>query len=182
MGCVCVRRFLSRVANKDVCNIKIDGAELVLWKRAISACVERCREWDYRFSCDCKSGTQIPLSLERGENPLCSCAEGSLSAKYISDIPNWGTVSKYAVRAAISPCFSIPYVEEVFGVVAKMKPTEPEHQQCKACGRGKPLKGTNLFRRGRCHETQYCSVECQRGDWKTYKKFCTRREYHPERF
>jgi hypothetical protein len=83
----CVRRFLLRVVNKGVCNIKVDDAELVLWKRAIPAWVERCREWDHRFSCDYKSGTQTPLSLEKGENPLCSCAEGSLSTNTYLTFP-----------------------------------------------------------------------------------------------
>jgi hypothetical protein len=169
-----IRKLLAALSAVGICNIKVDDPELRLWKQVIPTWVERCRQWNHRSSCEYYR-SQIPLSIEKGQTPICSCGAGSLPARYISDVPEWGTASKHAVRAAISPSFSVPYVEHIFGTDISKGPELPKGDQCAVCGRDKSKDNTKLLRCGRCHNVQYCSVECQRGDWKTHKRACTKR-------
>ncbi|KAH8803350.1 hypothetical protein F5884DRAFT_756633 [Xylogone sp. PMI_703] len=163
-------RFFSILPKRGVCSIMVDDAELVLWRRVIPAWVERCREWDHKPSCEYKSRTQIPLAAKDGENPLCCCGTGLLTSQYMPDFPEWKDVSKHALRAAISPCFPVPYIEEVFSV-DDLREFKEKADKCNTCGK-QSANGTQLKNCGKCHQAKYCSVECQRRDWKAHKKVC----------
>ena len=170
-----IHNFLVALTDAGICQIQVDSDELRLWKQVIPAMTERCRQWAHRSSCDYLGRSQIPLSVENGQTPICSCGNGTLPAKFISDIPDWDSVSRYAVRAAISPSFSVPFVEPVgpvHGGLGITTPSGPHADLCKVCGRGKSSSGTNLLKCGRCHGVKYCSAGCQRADWKEHKKIC----------
>jgi len=57
------------------------------------------------------------LSLEDGDTPICACGNGMLPRDFITGLPGWDAVAKYATRVAIAPCFSVPFVEDVGMVV-----------------------------------------------------------------
>ena len=168
--------FFVELTKMGICTIKVDDDELKLWKQILPAWVERCRQWDHRPSCQYLTASKIPLSLEFGRNPLCSCGEGKLPSGHILGIARWDLAAKYAVRAAISPIFSVPFVEQSFRV------TKEEYARvassttgCKSCGKsGSDQSGKGLLQCSRCQAVRYCSVECQRRDWKGHKLACVK--------
>jgi hypothetical protein len=126
--------------------------------------VERCRAtWAHREDCAYVVGSEqrIPLSVKSGQNPLCTCGNGKLPPVFVSaDVPGWNHVAKYAVRAAVAPSFSIPYVE-----ICERSTVRPgnEHgteaattaaasvDECRVCGRDKARDGTGgLLTGGQC--------------------------------
>jgi serine/threonine protein phosphatase PrpC len=50
--------------------------------------------------------------------------------------------------------------------------TSPARTNCFTCGAAAPPK-TNLKGCGACHAAFYCSVECQKKDWKKHKQVCS---------
>ncbi|KAL7918758.1 hypothetical protein ACQKWADRAFT_231453 [Trichoderma austrokoningii] len=45
-------------------------------------------------------------------------------------------------------------------------------EKCNACGKGSPE--VSLKRCAKCSTTRYCSRECQKADWKSHKKICSK--------
>ena len=166
--------FLSKLVNgRGLCTVKATEAEMRCWKQALPALVERCRTWSHKPSCQYLTERRVPLSVERGKRPLCSCGDGRLPADLIKNVTDWDKVAKYAVRAAISPCFlaamfDIPYI---IGKISGGK-QESNVGKCKMCNRDKMVDGSGLLSCARCHRVKYCSRECQRADWKMHKNFC----------
>jgi hypothetical protein len=187
-----MRNFLQALTEVGICQIVVDDDELKLWKEVIPAMVERCRQWPHRPSCEYVKKSKIPLSFEKGQSLICSCGEGSLPPKFICGIPHWDTVSKYAVRAAISPTFSVPFVElahrferttkvgdcEVGSMPGKFNDTmnvwPVKGDRCRVCSKEKSSSVSKLLKCSRCNVAKYCSVECQRADWKEHKKTCAK--------
>ncbi|KAI4126246.1 MAG: hypothetical protein LQ347_005055 [Umbilicaria vellea] len=167
--------FLEKITELGICNIITDSDELRLWKEILPAWVERCRQWEHRSSCTYLSKSKIPLSVEFGQNPICSCGEGTLPSSYKFDLPGWDLAVKYAVRAAISPSFSVPFVEQSFGGTEESEPVARYETGCRVCGKSKSDDGgKGLSKCARCQGVRYCSVECQRADWKEHKKVCNK--------
>ena len=165
--------FLEELRGKEMCNITVDDDELRLFKETIPAWVERCRQWEHRPSCAYLSKSKIPLSLEFGENPICACGEGTFPSRDSFGLRKWGLASKYAVRAAISPSFSVPFIEQSFDVNELTEPTARSETCCRGCGKADSNDGgKGLLRCARCQAVRYCSVECQRADWKAHKQVC----------
>ena len=168
-----LRPFLEKLTGIELCSIIVDGDELILWKEVVPAWIERCRQWEHRSSCAYLNKSKIPLSVEPGQNPICSCGEGSLPPRYSFGIPRWELASKYAVRAAISPSFSVPFVEQSFEGNEITEPTARSETCCRGCGKADSNDGgKGLLRCARCQAVRYCSVECQKADWKVHKKVC----------
>ena len=157
-----------------VCTINVDDDELRLWREVLPAMVERCRQWEHRPSCEYKAKAQIPLSIKNGQPLLCSCGNGTLPLRLISGIPKWDVVSKHAVRVAISPSFSIPFVEQIFEASRAQIAADIFDNRCRNCGKEKSGEGANLLRCSRCSIAKYCSSKCQRADWKEHKKLCSK--------
>ena len=164
--------FLAALTRVGICSIKVDADELRLWREVLPTMVDRCRTWEHRPSCEYATESRIPISVENGQTPLCSCGNGKLPAKFITDVPNWNDVSKYFVRAAIPPCFPAPFAEPIFDFKSICKVDGSQRETCRLCGRDKAKNGTGLLSCGRCREVKYCSVECQRKDWKKHKSNC----------
>ncbi|KAK6842753.1 MYND finger family protein [Apiospora arundinis] len=160
----------------EICAITVNDEELRLWKQAIPDMVERCRTWSHTADCEYKkSGAKIPLSLEMGEQFLCSCGQGKLAKNYMK-LPEWEKASRYMVRAAISPAFSAPFVEEILDMSAMgqgqgMGQTT-DTDKCRNCGKTQKADGGNLMQCARCKEVAYCSKECQKADWKKHRQEC----------
>lgn len=171
-----IHPFLQALTKMGMCSITVDDEELNLWKEVLPAMVERCRQWEHRPSCEYKSRGRIPLSVEGGQPVLCSCGNGTLPPKFVN-IPEWDIVSKYAVRAAISPSFSVPYVEPnqmLDGSLKNKFAAGNFDSGCRTCGKEKSRSGGNLSKCSRCGTAKYCSGECQRADWKEHKKVCSK--------
>ncbi|MCJ1433442.1 hypothetical protein MMC27_002803 [Xylographa pallens] len=144
--------FFTELTQMGICTIKVNNDELRLWKQILPAWVERCRQWDHRSSCQYLTASKIPLSFEFGGNPLCSCGEGKLPSDYILGIPRWNLAAKYAVRAAISPIFSVPFVEQSFRVnKEELDRVASSKTGCKSRGKsGSDDKGKGLLQCSRC--------------------------------
>ncbi|KAG8732182.1 hypothetical protein FRC11_000199 [Ceratobasidium sp. 423] len=144
------------------------GREVVAWKRALPAFVERCRNWAHKPTCEYRTQGQIPLSVAFEENPLCSCGEGVGFTGSQWNIQKWEPWLPFATRAAISPIFAVPYIESVDRSTNEATYKKPV-EACWACaGPGKP----GLAACSKCKKAKYCSGVCQKEDWKTHKKVC----------
>lgn len=156
--------FLAGISKLSICHIKVDSEELNLWKQVLPALVERCRTWEHQAGCDYLPKGNIPLSVENGQRIVCSCGNGRFPPDLILGVPQWSTVSKYFVRAAVSPCFQTPFSEQLFDFGTL--------QGCWACRKEKTKNGGSLLSCGKCHKAKYCSAKCQRADWKSHKLHC----------
>jgi len=170
---------------EKMCLVKVSNEELRLWKHNLPAFTERCRTWSHNpQTCEYRRENRIPpiSGLEDGQSPLCSCGLGQLPPDLLRGwkTPHLGQIlGKFATRAAISPCFAVPYVEDCFhrdfGPVDKQvaltgKPDAPSKSSCRACGT--PETEQTLLVCSRCRSVKYCSKECQRRDWKAHKQSC----------
>ncbi|KAL7905645.1 hypothetical protein GGI35DRAFT_460121 [Trichoderma velutinum] len=168
-----LRTFLYELDPLGGCTVIVDDEELALWKKTIPSLVERCRTWNHLPSCEYKKySATVPLSLEHGKQWLCSCGNGQLPNDFVA-LPFWEKAAEYAVRIAISPMYSVPFVESVinemkFGV----KESADEVEQCNTCGKTEQLDGPKLKKCKGCMKISYCSTECQRADWKQHKREC----------
>ena len=167
-----IHLFLAALSGVGICMIKVNDDELRLWKEILPAWVERCRQWVHRPSCEYSIKSRIPLSTERGQTPICSCGNGKFPTGFITGVPKWNLVSKHAVRAAVSPSFSVPFVEQISPQERVMEMGSFEGDRCRGCGNEKSSSGTNLLTCARCQAAKYCSAECQRADWKKHKSVC----------
>ncbi|KAL7781403.1 hypothetical protein V8C43DRAFT_298404 [Trichoderma afarasin] len=168
-----LRTFLYELDPMGGCTMVVNDEELALWKKTIPSLVERCRTWNHLPSCEYKrDGATVPLSFEHGQQWLCSCGNGQLPIDFVA-LPFWEKAAEYAVRIAISPMYSVPFVEPVIDekkLVVKESPDEIE--QCNTCGKTEQLDGLKLKKCKGCMKISYCSTECQRQDWKQHKREC----------
>ncbi|KAH7317479.1 hypothetical protein B0J17DRAFT_349474 [Rhizoctonia solani] len=159
---------MQRLSAHPIVQIRARGHELVAWKRVLPASVERCRNWVHKPNCEYRSQGRIPLSVAWGETPLCSCGEGVGLTGPQWNVPEWKGLLPFATRAAISPIFSVSYIESVAGALNKQAPAKPVQACWKYGGSGKP----ELLLCGKCKKAKYCSTTCQRQHWMVHKKNC----------
>ncbi|KAI2641188.1 hypothetical protein GGS21DRAFT_361491 [Xylaria nigripes] len=156
--------------------VTINDAALQLWRRALPAYVERCRTWTHQKSCVFAKSNTIPLPIESRRLVLCTCGNGHFPPNFISGIPHWRELSKYAVRAAISPAYWAPFADDayinkdIFHALSNAA-GEPPRDACAFC-RKKQKDGENLMNCGRCMKAKYCSRTCQRVHWLIHKQIC----------
>ncbi|KAI1134399.1 hypothetical protein F5Y05DRAFT_235168 [Hypoxylon sp. FL0543] len=124
-----IHKFFAAMQSKKLCEIKVNDAELRLWKQVLPAYVERCRTWEHREDCEYKADdAKVPLTVDGNKPFLCTCGNGKFPAKFATGLPHWDTVSQCAVRAAISSPFWAPYADEVY------HPPAPENSDsCTVC-------------------------------------------------
>ncbi|KAG8739655.1 hypothetical protein FRC10_005357 [Ceratobasidium sp. 414] len=166
-----------------VVQIATHGHEAVAWKKLLPAYVERCRMWTHKVNCEYAAQDKIPLSVKLDETPICTCGEGIGFDGPEWKVPSWKGLVPFATRVAISPLFSVSYIETVAGMAksrlsgvsrtpsrgatASKKPSDT----CWLCGgSGKP----NLSACSKCKKARYCSAACQRQDWPAHKKDCNK--------
>lgn len=168
-----VMPFLEALTQLEMSRIFVNDAELALWKKLLPSLAERCRTWSHKPNCEYKQkDATIPLSLDHGQQVLCSCGNGRLPDNFVS-VPCWDIGKTFATRIALSPTFAVPFVEEVvdrskFGQIGGFDQPVP---RCRAC-RKTEAEGVTLKKCTRCKEAQYCSAECQKKDWKKHRMEC----------
>jgi len=172
-----ITSFLGTLTKSGMlCQVRATEAEMRLWKQVLPAYVERCRTWSHKPDCEYLVERRVPLSVENGQRLLCSCGDGVLPSNFVTSVPEWDKVAKYAVRAAISPCFSAPMFESGHEIEdLKKEDQESKAKTCAACHRDKAVNGAGLLTCSRCHTAKYCSRECQRADWNKHKTVCKQR-------
>lgn len=170
--------FLLVLRELECCSIEVEEGELAVWKSVLPGMVERCRTWEHKEGCEYVQAGRVPVSLEHGEPVLCGCGVGvGLDEGFVS-IPEWETAAKYATRAAISLVFASPLVEEgISPEKAKVMAEEltgkaPPRKRCHNCGSVHEVDGVKLKKCARCSAVEYCSVACQREDWKKHRLEC----------
>ena len=182
--------IFQRLASQGLLQVRVTDGELRSWKSILPALAERCRVWEHRLNCEYSSEGEVPLSkgLEDGYNPLCSCGVGKFPANYVKDvkIDNIDYLLKnYGTRVAISPFFALPYVEDCFytGLTSgtstqSERPVSTSITGCGNCGgRKKSETGAGeekLLVCSKCRQARYCSMACQKADWRNHKKICSK--------
>ncbi|KKZ65717.1 hypothetical protein EMCG_08475 [[Emmonsia] crescens] len=164
-----MRDFIAQLGMDDSATMVIEEDELKLWKRLLPAFVERCREWKHKPTCEYKTESLIPRSVELHQPVLCSCGNGLFPPNFISDFPKWETVSIHAVRGLVPLLFTLPYFDPKDGLDEGEKTRQ---NQCEACGAEKSVHGRALLSCTQCHMVRYCSSKCQRTHWKVHRKTC----------
>ncbi|KAG9092061.1 hypothetical protein FS749_016025 [Ceratobasidium sp. UAMH 11750] len=156
------------------------GDESIAVKKLLPAFVERARTWKHTTNCEYTATADIPLSVEFGHSPICSCGQG-----IGFDAPEWqSTLWKallpFATRIAISPLFSVPYIDTISQSIddllrprdgRRVDPPMANRMRllnvCWVCG-----KTGNLSACAKCKSARYCSISCQRKNWEAHKKHC----------
>ncbi|KAH8699392.1 hypothetical protein GQ44DRAFT_744204 [Phaeosphaeriaceae sp. PMI808] len=178
--------FLTHLHNVGIVSIIVDDAELVLWKHAVPAYIERCRDWKHAASCEYSVNSAIPLSTKPGEQFLCSCSMGKFPERHKPKVPLWDSVAKLCVHVAITPCFPVPFVDESVDLGAlltegavrqtaqSMSSLDLDKEACFTCDRKEGLGGQPLLKCGKCKVARYCSKECQIKAWTEgeHKRIC----------
>lgn len=189
--------IIASIQERGIVTVTVDEKELELWKHALPAMVERCRSWQHKPSCEYAKTGKMPISTEFAKEFLCSCGRGKFPPGYKVDLPTslWTKASKHAVRAAISPCFSVPLIEPPFDMKDFGKLAEWRHSgrgididaeitekldalrlqsgSCFRCKKHQDAVPGSLLRCGGCKVAEYCSKDCQRADWKqSHKSLC----------
>lgn len=169
--------FLYVIRELEICAVTVNDEELVLWKKVLPAFAERCRTWTHGPNCEYKrAGATIPLSTQMGKQFMCSCGNGVLPDNFMR-LPEWDDVaSKHAVRVAISPTFSVPFVEDIVDTDLLEKQGGIENlevDKCRNCNATEGKDGGKLLKCSRCKDVMYCSYDCQRKDWKKHRMECT---------
>ncbi|KAJ3100925.1 hypothetical protein HDU96_010186 [Phlyctochytrium bullatum] len=118
-------RYIPQLMESNPVHVKVSEEELVLWKHLLPAFAERCRTYPHRPDCEYRSSRSVPLSTAEGKPVLCSCGVGKFPSTFRSPkVPLWNEFKKYAVRVAISPCFSVPFEERAVDHGPSFAPTE----------------------------------------------------------
>lgn len=177
--------FLLVLRTLECCTLTVDDDELILWKNALPALAERCRDWAHAAGpggCEFarRGTTGVPLSTEPGGPVLCGCGAGKLPRDFVG-LPEWEeAAARFATRIAVSPVYASPLVEEVVdpgvlrSAVAGAAPGAWEALRCRACGAAEARGGAGgaLKKCMRCLRVRYCSAECQKKDWKKHRMEC----------
>jgi MYND finger len=146
-----------------------------IWKQALPAMVESCRDWDHRIDCTMVTNNfPLRMGTEEGESSVCLCCA-------LDDKPKGTPI-------ALFPIFGVPYLEELrdrtgvgsfAGEIEELEISDNGQNDsgiqiggnvlCKCCQK------VATKRCAKCN-VKYCSKECQRQDWKQHKTACAGNE------
>ena len=163
-------RFGQHIANLTLggrmIQIKTDEDEVRAWKQLLPVFAERCRSWSHKAKCEYVINGRVPLSVEVGGNPMCSCGEG-VELGAFCEVAEWKKLARSVTRAAISPLFA----ESMEGFDRLRAVKKVSGLACEFCGKT-GQEGDALLRCSLCKVANYCGKECQKGDWKKHKMHC----------
>lgn len=147
--------------------ITLAEEELKVWKQLLPALAERSRVgWQHGVDCKYLLQKGIPSHLGFGMDPLYHCGRGKGTEGFLKR-PEWTPLAPFVIRVALSPLFGVPYLDKASSYV---KPAvEEEKRRCDVCKKGGKPK---LLMCTRCKRGTYCSVVCQKADWKEHKAKC----------
>ena len=168
------------MSSEPVASVPNEPSETRLWKHFIPACVERCRTYPHKTTCEYKADG-VPRSLDYDKPSICSCGEGKVSASFMAN-PMHAPFAEVATRVAIPPLFPVPYVEGCFGVLkagsklSNQSKTAAEPvtglNKCFECGKNRTDAGVELKQCARCKKISYCGRACQVKNWPSHKQNC----------
>lgn len=142
---------IMRAGDEGIVHIKIYEGEPEAWKRLLPAFAERCRTWEHTANCEYVAQGCIPLSTERERDPLCTCGRGKDIEGSIMARPAWRKFVPFVTRVAISPIFSVPYLEPLRDFSALSTQTgEDMATKCAHCSRTSAKDGGGLKSCSRC--------------------------------
>ena len=162
-------KALNAVEEFPLLKITLVEEELRVWKELLPALAERCRiGWQHGSDCKYLSRKGIPTHLEPSVDPLCHCGWGKNIEGFLKR-PEWTPLAPFVTRVAMSPLFGVPYLDRVLSYVKPVS-EEAKRRCCTVCKEGGKPK---LFTCTQCKRVTYCSVVCQKADWKEHKTRCT---------
>jgi len=153
----------------DIKDLDVHPGLLKVWKSALPAMIERCRDWQHTETCEFK--TDIAGAEMRW---MCSCGMGKVQPGFLA-VKEWEEFASKVVRCAVSLLLPEPFIEQTRHqllnryeqVVKKIQQDISDNKDCSACGsKGKTKKC------GKCGKVYYCGRECQRRHWKWHKSEC----------
>jgi hypothetical protein len=168
--------------NSAVVQLTVSESQMKLWRTALPAMAERCRDWEHLQTCE--------YMAESTFTSLCSCGKGNVPDE-LPTLDGWN-LRPHSTRIAISPIFSPPYLEKTrgfskcladnnaecmeihrtFAPITDATAMSSQKHKCKICWKDSDRKCT------KCEEVVYCSTACQGKDWKEHKVFCAARKKH----
>jgi len=162
---------IERLNEGELMQVLTQPNEVKAWKHLLPAFTERCRKWSHTANCEYLS-RGVPVSEEIAQSPLCSCGRGKNLGAFTQK-KNWEAFAPYVTRAAISPLFAVPFIDstgaDLMDVFQGVREVQKDKNACAKChGPGKP----KLLLCGACRDASYCSVSCQKADWKVHKQSC----------
>jgi hypothetical protein len=170
-------KFFEAITQCGVMQIFVNEAELSMWKQVLPSWVERCRtSWNHGDECEYRAAGKTPLTDQHDDAQfLCSCGQGVFPGDFtLAGVPRWLSIaSKYSTRAAISPVFWAPFADEVYLPLNDDLGIPTPSGGCNVCGVMRKKDGKMLMKCGSCRLVEYCSVECQKKDWKKHKALCS---------
>ncbi|GJE85242.1 DUF4470 and zf-MYND domain-containing protein [Phanerochaete sordida] len=181
--------------------LRLSDDEMESWKFLLPALVERCRDWAHGEDCAYTANPKVPLSTKPGDSPICSCGAGRVAPDFAAQ-EYAAPFAALATRIALSPLFSVSYVDPTCRAALRDDTTLPQllrdHEvsspaafllalhgsrrrleqadsdtMCKRCGAWIP-QGLRKHC-GACQTAVYCSEHCQREAWATHKLTCAGR-------
>ena len=172
--------LLAGLSESLMVSIVVSPEELVVWKRWLPALAERCRTWVHKPDCAySRVGATIPLSTEHGGVPICACGRGIVTDAFRAK-KEWLPFAPYVTRVAISPLFSLSYLDTVAGSFLEKWTSASQTSEAASSDSGRPrcnkckkrLPEGKVSRCSACKTISYCSRECQVADWKQHKAVC----------
>lgn len=160
-------KALDAVKEFPLLEITLVEEELRVWKQLLPALAERIRAgWKHGVGCKYLSQKGIPSHLGFGVDPLCHCGRGKNTEEFLKR-PEWTPLASFVTRIALTPLFGVPYLDKVLSYTKPVvEEGKPRCIVCKEGGKPKLLTCT------RCKRGTYCSVACQKADWKEHKVKC----------
>ena len=142
--------------------------EYKFWKCYLEATMEQSRNWSHNEKCN----ESIRLKPHPEESGICRCGEGQVSSDFRA-IKQWEKFIPYVTRCPLTPIFATPYAEAMVSVKSIGNQFADlgisNSAACLMCHKRDIVR---LKKCARCEIAQYCSKECQKGDWKRHKKEC----------
>ncbi|XP_018895705.2 uncharacterized protein [Bemisia tabaci] len=179
-----VSKFLKEIKDNGAFLICVTETENIAWKSMMAVMAERCRTWEHRSDCEYALAGEAPLSKglrHDRKSSICSCGIGKFPEGYLKDeMKNFSNLdhilNHYGTRVALSLVFSAPHVEKCGTEIPNPDFQALLADRCEKCGSDKKENGPAgeqaLFNCSKCKSVKYCSVECQKSDWKMHKKSC----------
>lgn len=135
-----VPRFLNLVNRlKSTTAEMIAQRDMSMWKRALPALAERCRDWQHLPSCEYANGMLDEFDIER--NPLCSCGVGKVSKEFLQS--HWKDAAPFVTRVAIPALYPAGWLESTQpGPLARLLGSGPAKENIP----GRKSNGSNSSR------------------------------------
>jgi hypothetical protein len=162
---------IARFSNQrlNIKDLEAHPGLIKVWKSALPAMIERCRDWEHKETCEFKNdihGAEMRW--------MCSCGMGKVQPDFLK-VKGWAEFAPKVVRCALSPLLPEPFIEQTRHqllnryneIVKNVWQDVEDNKACSACG----LTG-KMKKCGKCGKVYYCGRECQRSHWKWHKPEC----------